>query len=511
MGKKLLYNNFFIKLVIMIFTVCGLYLLCSQFPYSGDDWAWGCDIGIERLKGWFEGYNGRYLGNLLVLALTRSVILRNIVMSAVLFGIMYLSYRIVNKNRLYIFLLVVALFITIPRYVFRQSIVWTAGFSNYVPSIMFSLIFILTVKNIFEEEKPSYKNALIPLMFFIGLAGGLFVEHITIYNVGVAVIVILFAFIKYKKIFFTHVSFLIGTLVSAVIMFSNSSYGIISSNNDEYRTMALSIGKIARQAYENSKVIYKEMVFNNILLNVFLCIAVVSLGLTFLKKNNSSRLNKAFLYCALILNIAYVVYTILLTVYPYWCITLDVPGVMPKFNIAFTAMYLITLAIIPILCIRDVNRLAKLLLPLISVAIMAVPLLIVTPIGSRCFFPTYVMFTVFGAEIINYVMPEGKNASKSIVCVVISSIILIGGIYYGCIYHTIHKYDVKRIDYMNEQIEDGNKIIKMSILPYPDYVWAGTPENDTEIWAVRMKKFYGVDENTEFEYISFNELDRLTK
>ena len=44
-------------------------ILCYLFPYTGDDWAWGSKIGIDRLNNWFENYNGRYVGNLIVDAL----------------------------------------------------------------------------------------------------------------------------------------------------------------------------------------------------------------------------------------------------------------------------------------------------------------------------------------------------------------------------------------------------------------------------------------------------------
>ena len=54
-------------------------LLVFLFPYSGDDWAWGSEIGIERLKNHFDNYNGRYAGNLLAMALTRSKLLDIIV------------------------------------------------------------------------------------------------------------------------------------------------------------------------------------------------------------------------------------------------------------------------------------------------------------------------------------------------------------------------------------------------------------------------------------------------
>jgi hypothetical protein len=49
-----------------------LSVIAFQFPPSGDDWAWGSHYGVDRLHEDFAGYNGRYLGNLAVLLLTRT-------------------------------------------------------------------------------------------------------------------------------------------------------------------------------------------------------------------------------------------------------------------------------------------------------------------------------------------------------------------------------------------------------------------------------------------------------
>ena len=46
-----------------------LFALSWLFPYTGDDWAWGSQIGLDRLHTWFDNYSGRYVGNLIVLAL----------------------------------------------------------------------------------------------------------------------------------------------------------------------------------------------------------------------------------------------------------------------------------------------------------------------------------------------------------------------------------------------------------------------------------------------------------
>ena len=33
-----------------------LFALSWLFPYTGDDWAWGSQIGLDRLHTWFDNY-----------------------------------------------------------------------------------------------------------------------------------------------------------------------------------------------------------------------------------------------------------------------------------------------------------------------------------------------------------------------------------------------------------------------------------------------------------------------
>ena len=68
--------------------------LAFLFPLSGDDWSWGSSDGIGRLHDGFAGYNGRYLGNLSVLVLTRTHWLTPFVVSATLCLLIWLVARI---------------------------------------------------------------------------------------------------------------------------------------------------------------------------------------------------------------------------------------------------------------------------------------------------------------------------------------------------------------------------------------------------------------------------------
>ena len=137
------------NIIIIGITLIFLIFLCYLFPYTGDDWAWGSSIGEDRLQSFFEDYNGRYAGNIIVMLLTRSNIIKTIVMTVVIWGMAYLSYRIVNKEKISLFVLFIILFFAMSRTIFRQGIVWTAGFTNYAISTFLILIYfyILTLKH----------------------------------------------------------------------------------------------------------------------------------------------------------------------------------------------------------------------------------------------------------------------------------------------------------------------------------------------------------------------------
>ena len=126
-------------------------LLIYLFPYSGDDWAWGSQIGLDRLSVFFKQYNGRYAGNLLVMALTRSKLLNIVFTSASLVIVCLLPKLYSGSKKLSAALLAFALFLLTPKSVWVQSVVWTAGFTNYIPPVILTTVYLTLVKNIFSR------------------------------------------------------------------------------------------------------------------------------------------------------------------------------------------------------------------------------------------------------------------------------------------------------------------------------------------------------------------------
>lgn len=73
-----------------------------KVPYCHDEWQWGLDERIELMKNGFKDYNGRYLGDLLALLITRSVLAKAVVLAAGavwLLDVMYKNIRFEEESR----------------------------------------------------------------------------------------------------------------------------------------------------------------------------------------------------------------------------------------------------------------------------------------------------------------------------------------------------------------------------------------------------------------------------
>ena len=78
-------------------------MLALSFPRL-DDLTWGSSVGLDRLSNWFAGYNGRYVGNLIVIALTRlPTVVRAGAEVAILCLLFYYARRLPSKKGAFCF------------------------------------------------------------------------------------------------------------------------------------------------------------------------------------------------------------------------------------------------------------------------------------------------------------------------------------------------------------------------------------------------------------------------
>lgn len=490
-NKKLKIDiNFIIKIILCVM----LFALCYFVPYTHDDWAWGSSIGIERFSNHFLNYNGRYFSNCLAILLTRNRLLRSITCFITLILLIKVITKLIGSKKDINAFLLVALCILMPYRIIAQSFAWTSGFVNYVFPILFVLAYIYLNKNMFESKKIELSDRwIIPLLLF-GFISCLMVENMTIYIVLLSLFINLYQIVKHKKISLPNVAFLIGSIAGTILMFSNGAYANIFNSADTYRSIEQ--GNIiirAIKTYIDSVCGY--LIQGNIILNFILSGIFIKIIYDFYK-NNSSKTKKVINYilglCVIII-IGYVAYN--LFVHIAGNRLLQKNGLKLPFEGLINMAFLLSIFVSIIICVKDSKRKFRLLFELFSIAIMTAPLLVVTPIGPRNFFATYVLFAMFAVDAFDYSVNEFKIKIDHFIGIIAIMLML----FYGIIYGSIFRIEKKRDKAINN-FESG-EVLYLPLLPFAEYMQNGNPVN--EIFLERFKLFYNIDKNQKVKFVKY--------
>ncbi len=463
-------NNNTKKTLYYIFTLLLLIILSFLFIYTGDDWAWGSKIGLSRLHTFFQNYNGRYLGNLTVLLLTRSNLLKGIVIGSTLFGIILLLSKITNNKRFDLLLISTILILNTPKLIFREAISWTSGFSNYATSTFLMLIYLFIIKNIQTKKLNNKINIKTFLLIILGISTSLFIENFTIYNLVLSFFILVYYKIKHKELNKNLLSYNIGSIIGFIIMFSNLSTS--TSGNREITSSLTSL--ILRVCNNYFGIIYEELIYHNTIINTLLLIFIYIL----FKKINTNKLQKI----SLIISTSYVIYSIINLLYPRWNILLSYT---PHFEGIYTAIYILTTSYLLISLIKNKLLKERIIFYISSIIILTSPLLFVSPIGSRLFFITYVIFILIILELYNYIFKvEQKNTYLYI-------IIIISFIHLFSINITTYIENNIRLEKIENDIKNNN-IIELERFTYEDYIHGEATPTPNTLWEERYKLFYKI-------------------
>lgn len=467
-------------------------VLCFLFPYTHDDWAWGSEYGIERLETYFENYNGRWFGNFSVLLLTRSNILKTIVMSFCLTMLLFFVNELTENKKLnkYMSLLLLS---ALPYLVLRQAVVWTSGFANYVISILLIMTYIFCNRKLFDDkyEEPSKLKTILYLV--LGFSTALFVEHVTLYLLALGVVVIVYKYIRFKKISFSSVMYLLGGILGTALMFSNSAYSSVASGADGYRTFELSnfIGNSIKSFFNT---IYKELIFQNYVLNIALSICVLIFLYRCVQKNDKHKK---------IINL----FTLILVAFPIYTLIIKVSGISlflkytKYINGLLSVVYFVTI-LGSSFFISDLPKKRRVIFALLSILVLTAPLFVVTPIGSRCFFPMYVLWIWVVLEFFGLVLDNNENEFLKNILIT-GSLTFFG--YLLLVYGYIFKVNMQRVNYIEENRD--KEILVLPKLPYGNYHWLGNPINDE--FMRRFKSFYDINQDVEIEFVSLKEWKKV--
>ncbi len=483
--------------IILFLVVLGI---CFLFPYSWDDWSWGSKIGLERLDNWFDSYGGRYFGNIMALVLTRSKILRSVLVAVSLALIVYLLNKLSKNGKVGSYITIIAL-LFMPITLLRESVVWASGFANYGISIVLTLIYICFIRNIYNDEEPKYPIYSIPLVLILGFLNTLLIEHMTIFNVVLGIYAIVLSFIKYRKLFVAHLAYLIGCVVGTIWMFSNSAYTKFATAQDPERSISGGGGIIERAVNNYFRDMAGHGFLNNLVVNALLLMFMI-----LLYKKVKEQLTKKLKIVgtiAIVVVIIQVAFSFMNAVININSNELGSHGFPTSLNDPITLLQymqgiagaLFMIAIVMFICILPLEKIERVRLLFIptSIAFIMAPLTIVVPIGGRCFFATYILFIWLVLEFYKKLDIQFQEAIAK-KAAYFRTVIAVALVFFIYIYGTIFVANHDRLVKAREDIKQGKDTIELKDLPYQQYVHGPNPIWDEELaWHRKFKLFYNLD------------------
>lgn len=477
-------------ILIIFFVLFSIWQL--WVPEALDDWRWGSEVGIMRLKTWFEGYNGRYFGDILVIVLTRlPIVLRSMAISGIMTAMLYLIYQL-TEYKILSFLICVFFVVNIPTSLMSQTYGWVSGFSNFCVSATTILGFLLYHISIFKERKVSkLKTGISMINAFLG---SLVLENSTVYLIVLSIAFLIIYGVQYKKLHKGMLLHLIMVGIGAFWMFSNSAYRMAAAHTSQGTGKEIAAFELSFEWFASALKVYADTIINywimpNHLLNIVTCGLILILLQKRKKKGQGLFL---------------VLFSVFLAFYIFNFMNLGTWKDYLAWGNAAQAVivttYCLALAAFSAWFITDFKDKVIVQIILWSQLILMGPLIVASPIAIRCFYVTYIFFVLYLGVLLSYSIRSGfLKISKGylntgiMMCIFF---VMIGNI---GVYYFVHGQVNDRLQYIQTQIKQGEKKIELKEIPLGDtYCYGLDVYNPAWVW--RYKMYYNIPGDIELKF-----------
>lgn len=506
------------KHLLSYFCIFVFYLLLgSIIPLTQDDWTWHSQYGIEMLNERFSTLNGRYFGNISEIMATRSFVMRIISYAFLSTAAIFIVAKFVtfenNKSKIKYFspvLITFILMLLMPSNLHKQTMSWFAGFYNYIPAAIATLLIFLYITNIFINK--NNVSSLFTVIFLLSsFIGQLFMENHTIYNVVLLLTSLILYFAIYKKINLKLLSGFLLTMIGFITMFSNPYYLIILKGDSSYQKVGDEGGIIDSSIETIFNTIPDLMFFNQILIVTLICILTYFLYINHPFKESISNFKNYLILSGLFI----------LPIYKFFIY--DQLGFnemkallsLGFLNFSVCLYFLITICYVFYHCLSSMEKKIYAIGLIIQSVFVAGPLIIAAPISYRNFLINYFIFIIIVLILISEYEYINLRLQKFIILVLPISIVLILSTFSYITYH-----DHKRIDTLKKELMTHKEQKKFVVekLPFEKYMQVSSPAPAGGERTNRWLRYHGINEQnidiifvpfkTKEDYLKSNKLNK---
>jgi len=487
----------------LVFWLFWLWL-AGNTPYGLDDWQWGVSAGLEELKT--ASLNSRYFGNALEVTVSRSFVLKTLMMGTMESSIPFLSVLLVQRwweiggeeeadDRFLVLLLALAnlIYLTLPREVRAQTYGWVAGFSNYG---LAAFMLIISQGILLDGRDPAEKHSLgfLAVSFLVGVLTQLVLENITIFMVGLAVFAVLVQLIEYRRCSTMSLAFLLGIVLGAMIMFSGNIYrSLLTTGHTEGVGRYLSYPVDMKLPDLIPFLYYRSLYLlpGNLWGNNWLACTVIALSMAMAAKNLRPSLRIAVIFACLCFALFFILNRFVGPIENYVSRWSDVLSQ----RLHFLFFWLI-LVLIPIL-FRAQKKTRRILLLLWFLSPLAIaPMAAVTSIPGRCFLPTVVFLGEFCLLLFQREAKQFRLSAQKVGIVLLVFVLLTYAGQMMVIYTSLGKAERQREALIDEAVK--KQVLSLYLPDYPyEYDHAITEPLKGGGQIQYFREFYQIPENME--------------
>lgn len=308
------------------------------------------------------------------------------------------------------------------------------------------------------------------IIFILGIASQLYVEHSTIVNVILSISLLMHCRRKNLKLASSlSMTWTIATGIGTLLMFVIPKLFYQKENRVAgYRKLNMKqISSIINSCKVNSGIIARNIEKN--VLIFFVLISVGCLLIYFHKKN----LKKKIYRIAFFLQIMPVIYIIISNLYIN---NLELSGHLGGLKIILDDVALAAMIVGFVLILYNLNlkKLLFLNIYLISIMVLSmIPLLVVYPLPARVMFQSYIFLVALTLVNFEYIIFNTNECVKKGINIILKIIFPVLMFMLVFIFNDIKKIDDNRTKYIQEQMKSHAKKIEIYRIPYKYVFWDG--------------------------------------